>query len=64
MTSAIDIAGDVASSSSAMAGLILVFIGATATSFDGYQKAQQGAVRGRYVKHRHSFRRTIFGCVG
>lgn len=48
MPSAIGVAGDVASSAAALAGLILVFLGAIGTAFDGYQKQEQNSVRGRY----------------
>jgi uncharacterized membrane protein len=48
MTSAISIAGEVAGAATAMAGLILVFLGATSTSFDSYQKQEQNSVRKRY----------------
>lgn len=48
MPSAIGVAGDVATSAMALAGLILIFLGAISTSFDSYQKTEQNTVRGRY----------------
>jgi hypothetical protein len=47
---AIEVAGDVATAASAMAGLILVFIGAISSSFDSYQKVEQKAVLARYQR--------------
>lgn len=58
MPSAIGIAGDVAGAATALAGLILVFLGAISTSFDSYQKGEQGTVRSRYQ------RRAWFAFVG
>lgn len=55
---ALRVAGDVATAAIALAGLILVFIGAIATSFDSYQKTEQAAVRRRYQ------RRAWFSFVG
>jgi hypothetical protein len=48
MPSALSVAGDVAGSATALAGLILVFLGAISTSFDSYGKQEQGSVRSRY----------------
>lgn len=50
MPSAIPIAGDVAGAATALAGLILVFLGATAASFESYQKQEQRSVIGRYQR--------------
>jgi TRAP-type C4-dicarboxylate transport system permease large subunit len=58
MPSALDITGDVASASAALAGLILVFLGAIGTSFDGYERQEQNSVRSRYQ------RRAWFAFVG
>jgi TRAP-type C4-dicarboxylate transport system permease large subunit len=58
MPSALEIAGDVASASAALAGLILVFLGAIGTSFDGYQPQEQRTVKSRYQ------RRAWFAFVG
>jgi hypothetical protein len=51
MPSAISVAGDGAASATVLAGLILVFLGAIATSCDSYAKQEQGAIRGRYQRH-------------
>lgn len=48
MPSALEITGDIASAATALAGLILVFIGTASTSFDAYEKQEQHAVRSRY----------------
>jgi len=48
MPSAIGVAGEVLASAVALAGLILVFLGAVASSFGSYQKAEQATVRARY----------------
>jgi ABC-type Fe3+-siderophore transport system permease subunit len=48
VSGALSIAGEIAGAATAMAGLILVFLGATATSFDSYQKQEQNSVRRRY----------------
>jgi hypothetical protein len=48
VSGAVEVAGDVATAASAMAGLVLVFIGAISSSFDSYQKAEQRAVLARY----------------
>lgn len=55
---ALGVAGDVATASIALAGLVLVFLGTISTSFDSYQKAEQNVVRGRYQ------RRAWFAFVG
>ena len=48
MPSAIEISGDISSAGAALAGLILVFLGAASTSFDSYERQEQHAVRSRY----------------
>jgi uncharacterized membrane protein YiaA len=48
--SAVEVSGDVVSASTALAGLILVFLGATSTSYDSYQATERGAVRSRYQR--------------
>jgi hypothetical protein len=45
---AADIAGDVAAASSALAGLLLVFLGATQTAFEAYDKTAQKSVLSKY----------------
>ena len=44
------LSGDIIGSGVALAGLILVFLGAISTSFNSYQKQEQNSVRGRYQK--------------
>ncbi len=58
MSGAGGVAGDVAQSAVALAGLLLVFLGFISTSFDTYQKTEQATVRGRYQ------RRAWFAFVG
>jgi hypothetical protein len=58
MPSALPVMGEVAGSATALAGLILVFLGAVATTFDSYQKAEQNSVKARYQ------RRAWFAFVG
>jgi hypothetical protein len=50
MGGAIEVGGDVSAAATALAGLLLVFLGSISTTFDGYQKTEQGAVRGRYQR--------------
>lgn len=58
MPSAIGVSAEVMGSATALAGLVLVFLGAISGSFDSYQKTEQNAVRGRYS------RRAWFAFVG
>lgn len=44
----LELAGDVASAGTALGALLLVFIGATVSSFESYDKQAQSVVRGRY----------------
>jgi hypothetical protein len=48
MLHAQEIAGDLAAAATALAGLMLVFMGAVSTAFDAYSTEQQDAVRSRY----------------
>ncbi|MBU6442424.1 MAG: hypothetical protein KGR48_00815 [Alphaproteobacteria bacterium] len=48
MPSAIGIAGDITGAATALAGLILVFLGAISTAFEGYQKTEKSAVRSKF----------------
>lgn len=48
LPSAIAVASEVAGSATALAGLILVFLGAISASFSSYDKQGQSAVRGRF----------------
>lgn len=45
----ITVAGEVASAGTALAGLILIYIGSLATSFGSYQASEQKSVRGRFL---------------
>lgn len=45
-----DISGDLAAAATALAGLMLVFMGAVSTGFDAYDAAQQTAVKGKYLR--------------
>jgi ABC-type dipeptide/oligopeptide/nickel transport system permease subunit len=58
MPGAIEVGGDVSAAAAALAGLLLVFIGAISTTFDGYERQEQGTVRSRYQ------RRTWFAFAG
>lgn len=58
MPSALAVSGEVAGAGAALAGLILVFLGAIANSFDSYERTAQTAVRGKYQ------RRAWFAFVG
>jgi predicted benzoate:H+ symporter BenE len=48
MPSAVDVAGDILTATTALAGLILVFLGATAASFEAFEKREQASVRSRF----------------
>lgn len=48
MASAITIAGDIAGAATALAGLLLVFIGAVTSAFDSFEPAAQSTVRGTF----------------
>jgi uncharacterized membrane protein YhaH (DUF805 family) len=50
MGGAVEVGGDVSAAAAALAGLLLVFLGSLSTTFDGYQKQEQGTVRGRYQR--------------
>jgi hypothetical protein len=43
-----EVGGDVASSAAALAGLLLVYLGAIIVSFDGYQATERNTVKARY----------------
>ncbi len=58
MVATVEIAGDVASAASAVAGLTLVFIGAISSSFDSYRTTEHATIRSRYQ------RRAWFAFVG
>ena len=47
----LEMAGDVAVAGASFAGLLLVFMGSVATSYEGYQKQEQNSVRRKY-QHR------------
>lgn len=44
------LSGDLLSAGSALAGLILVFLGSTLNAYNGYDATQQGAVRPVFVR--------------
>jgi hypothetical protein len=48
MPDSIEMASDVITAATALAGLILVYLGAVAAGFAGYGREQQTAVRGRF----------------
>jgi lysylphosphatidylglycerol synthetase-like protein (DUF2156 family) len=48
LPNALEMSGDVAAAATALAGLMLVFIGFVATSFESYQKQEQQTVRARF----------------
>ena len=48
MGHALEMAGDVSGAGAALAGLLLIFMGSIATSFDSYQKTEQKAVLAKY----------------
>jgi hypothetical protein len=50
VTRVIELSGDITGASSALAGLLLVFLGATQAGFDGYDKALQRSVLVRYQR--------------
>jgi hypothetical protein len=57
--SAMEVSGDVVAAAAVLAGLVLVFLGATSTSYEGYPPTLRSAhVRGRYR------RRAWFGFTG
>lgn len=58
MASVAELGGDISAAAAALAGLLLVYIGAISTSFDSYQKQEQASVRGRYQ------RRAWFAFIG
>lgn len=58
LPSAIETGGDVVAGATALAGLILVFLGATSTVFSSYTKEEQRAVRSRFQ------RRAWFAFIG
>jgi hypothetical protein len=45
---ALGVAGDVAAAAVALAGLVLVFLGALAASFESYEPQEKRSVRGRF----------------
>jgi phosphatidylglycerophosphate synthase len=48
MPSAVNVAGEVASAATALAGLLLVFLGLISNSYGAYQAQERGTVRARY----------------
>jgi hypothetical protein len=58
MAGLVEVGGDISAAATALAGLLLVFLGAIAVAFDGYQPQERNPVRGRYQ------RRAWLGFVG
>lgn len=48
MVAWVETSGDLASAATALAGLLLVFLGAVSAAFASYEKTQQRAVLGKY----------------
>lgn len=48
MNSATEVASDLVQATGALAGLILVYIGAVVAGFDSYDAQQQKSIKGRY----------------
>jgi hypothetical protein len=46
----IEVGGDISAASAALAGLLLVFLGALAVAFEGFQPQERNPVRGRYQR--------------
>jgi hypothetical protein len=62
MASPIDLGSDVITAGTALAGLVLVFVGALSTSFDSYDPTEKKSVRLRY-QTRLWFAFTGFSCA-
>jgi peptidoglycan/LPS O-acetylase OafA/YrhL len=58
MIDPVTFAGDVIQGATALAGLLLVYLGSVATSYSAYEKAQQASVRASFG------RRAWFACIG
>jgi hypothetical protein len=56
----LEIASDVATAAATFAGLILVFLGATVTGYEGFDATQQPAVRSRYLQRAWFAAATLF----
>jgi uncharacterized membrane protein len=50
MANPIELASDVVAGATALAGLVLVYLGAVASSFGSYEKQAQGAVRAAHQR--------------
>ena len=46
----IEVGGDIAAAAAALAGLLLVFLGAMAVAYEGYQPQERNTIRGRYQR--------------
>lgn len=61
------LAGNLITASTAIAGLILVFLGIVLTAFDGYETTEQNAVRGKFQQRAVialvGFLLSVFSCV-
>ena len=50
MQGLIEVGGDISAAAAALAGLLLVFLGAIAVAFEGYQPQERNPIRGRYQR--------------
>ncbi len=50
MPGLIEVGGDISAAAAALAGLLLVFLGALSVAFEGYQPQERNPVRGRYQR--------------
>jgi len=50
MSGVVEVGGDIYAAATALAGLLLVFLGAIAVAFEGYQPQERNPIRGRYQR--------------
>jgi uncharacterized membrane protein len=50
MSGLIEVGGDISAAAAALAGLLLVFLGAIAVAFEGFQPQERSPIRGRYQR--------------
>jgi uncharacterized membrane protein len=50
MPGIIEVGGDISAAAAALAGLLLVFLGALAVAFEGYQPQERNPIRSRYQR--------------
>ena len=53
MSGVVEVGGDISAAATALAGLLLVFLGAIAVAFEGYQPQERNPIRGRYQRRDH-----------